>query len=471
MVACLERTEGNADFPQIVDFLNASTIRQAKRGRDTEIPQSGGPLEKVGDEAVHKELGDRVERAATTTANLDAEQDIGGSPRCQEAIGGTIAQTRSERVPTSSYDSPLLGGNTLGSDEERLEQHELTDNVSPTPHDSPLLGGHTPGSDEGRLKQDKLTNIVTTLSQKVEGLESDLKKTKKLYATTFKKLINRGRSLIEEMDLDAGISLVPPHVEVQGRYGQNLETQEGFGDGQEVSTVAQVSTASTFVSTASPQRNTDTTADDLTLAETLMEIRKSAAKDKGKAKIDETGSPRKMKQRERVQISRDEEGFTDAEWDDVLARVAADEDFVQQLQLEVQRLKREGQEVLEEHVKRQKIGEASGSGEEQSTEKEKELSEAEQQKLLVIVPVEELVIQPLQVRDDLVNLWSLVKERFSLTEPTDDKERKLWVKLKRLFEPNTDDELWKLQRHRNRYFQAGRKRISIDKRDYDCDVV
>ncbi|GJV43956.1 putative ribonuclease H-like domain-containing protein [Tanacetum coccineum] len=53
------------------------TPRQAKRGRDTEIPQSGGPLEKVGDEAVHKELGDRVERAATTAASLDAEHDSG----------------------------------------------------------------------------------------------------------------------------------------------------------------------------------------------------------------------------------------------------------------------------------------------------------------------------------------------------------------------------------------------------------
>ncbi|GKC80692.1 hypothetical protein Tco_1131466 [Tanacetum coccineum] len=341
------------------------THRQAKRGRDTKIPQSGGPPEKVGDEAVHKELGDKVERVTTTAASLDAKQDNGGSPRCQEATGGTIAQTRSERVPISSYDSPLLGGNTPGSDEERLEQHELTDNVPPTPHDPPLLRGHTFGSDKGRLKQDKFTDIVTALSQKVEGLESDLKKTKKLYATAFKKLINRvkslegelkfqkskskrrrltlvtsedevdlvvedpskqGRSLIEEMDLDARISLVPLHVEVQG-------------------------------STASPQRNADTTADDLTLAETLMEIRKSATKDKGKAKMDETESPRKMKQRERVQISRDEEvaqklheefdaaerhrmaqvhqaaqGFTDAESDDVLAKVAADEDFVQQLQ-------------------------------------------------------------------------------------------------------------------------------------------
>ncbi|GJR34707.1 hypothetical protein Tco_1210391 [Tanacetum coccineum] len=50
-------------------------------------------------------------------------------------------------------------------------------------------------------------------------------------------------------------------------------------------------------------------------------------------------------------------------------------------------------------------------------------------------------------RDDLVMLWNLVKERFSSTEPTDDKERALWVELKRLFEPNTDDTLWKLQRY------------------------
>ncbi|GJS91719.1 hypothetical protein Tco_0774355, partial [Tanacetum coccineum] len=41
-----------------------------KRGWDNKIPQSGGPPEKVGDEAVHKELGDRMERAATTASSL-----------------------------------------------------------------------------------------------------------------------------------------------------------------------------------------------------------------------------------------------------------------------------------------------------------------------------------------------------------------------------------------------------------------
>ncbi|GJY10587.1 hypothetical protein Tco_0378772 [Tanacetum coccineum] len=46
-----------------------------------------------------------------------------------------------------------------------------------------------------------------------------------------------------------------------------------------------------------------------------------------------------------------------------------------------------------------------------------------------------------------VKLWSLVQERFNLTEPTEDKEREIWVELKRLFEPNADDELWKSQKH------------------------
>ncbi|GJY47068.1 retrovirus-related pol polyprotein from transposon TNT 1-94 [Tanacetum coccineum] len=49
--------------------------RHVKRGRDTKIPQSSGPPVKVGDEAVHKELGDRMERAATTASSLEAEQD------------------------------------------------------------------------------------------------------------------------------------------------------------------------------------------------------------------------------------------------------------------------------------------------------------------------------------------------------------------------------------------------------------
>ncbi|GJT08272.1 hypothetical protein Tco_0842734 [Tanacetum coccineum] len=60
---------------------------------------------------------------------------------------------------------------------------------------------------------------------------------------------------------------------------------------------------------------------------------------------------------------------------------------------------------------------------------------------MMIVPVEEVYVEALQKfdRDDLDKLWSLVKERFSSIDSTDDKERILWLELKRLFEPDIDD--------------------------------
>ncbi|GKD57074.1 hypothetical protein Tco_1290461, partial [Tanacetum coccineum] len=64
-------------------MLNASPLTHVKRGRDIKIPQSSGPPVKVGDEAVHKELSDSMERVATTASSLEAEQDSGNINRTQ----------------------------------------------------------------------------------------------------------------------------------------------------------------------------------------------------------------------------------------------------------------------------------------------------------------------------------------------------------------------------------------------------
>nr|GEZ43510.1 hypothetical protein [Tanacetum cinerariifolium] len=45
-------------------------------------------------------------------------------------------------------------------------------------------------------------------------------------------------------------------------------------------------------------------------------------------------------------------------------------------------------------------------------------------------------------REDLHQLWTLVKETLSIKQATIDKEKELWVELKRLFEPNFEDQLW-----------------------------
>ncbi|GJR42451.1 hypothetical protein Tco_1310554, partial [Tanacetum coccineum] len=86
-------------------------LRKPKR-KDTQVPQPSGPTNIVVDEAVYKELGDNLVRAATTASSLEAEQDsgnitktqskatpnessstLGGGPRRQETMGDTIAQT------------------------------------------------------------------------------------------------------------------------------------------------------------------------------------------------------------------------------------------------------------------------------------------------------------------------------------------------------------------------------------------
>ncbi|GKF57516.1 hypothetical protein Tco_0171053 [Tanacetum coccineum] len=63
-----------------------------------------------------------MERAAITTSILEAEQDSGSGPRCQDTIlGGVEAQTRFEVASKQSNDLPLSGVNTLGSGEDNMK--------------------------------------------------------------------------------------------------------------------------------------------------------------------------------------------------------------------------------------------------------------------------------------------------------------------------------------------------------------
>ncbi|GJU42110.1 hypothetical protein Tco_1195067 [Tanacetum coccineum] len=66
----------------------------------------------VGDEVVHKELGNRMERAATTFSSFKAEQD-------------SDFQTRFETTSVQSNDPPLSKVNTFGGGEDNLKLMEL----------------------------------------------------------------------------------------------------------------------------------------------------------------------------------------------------------------------------------------------------------------------------------------------------------------------------------------------------------
>nr|GEV77279.1 arginine--tRNA ligase, chloroplastic/mitochondrial [Tanacetum cinerariifolium] len=71
----------------------------------------------------------------------------------------------------------------------------------------------------------------------------------------------------------------------------------------------------------------------------------------------------------------------------------------------------------------------------------KEMSEEDVQNMLEIVIVFEFKVEALQVRYPIID-WEIHTE-----VPSVDKEKALWVELKRLFEVDVDDVLWKLQRH------------------------
>ncbi|GJV54711.1 putative ribonuclease H-like domain-containing protein [Tanacetum coccineum] len=92
-----------------------NTSRHIKRGRDTKIPFHLCPLTKIGNEVVHKELGDRMERTDTTASSLEAEQDS------DTILGDVNDQTRFEITSKQSIDPPLSRGYTLGSGDDSMK--------------------------------------------------------------------------------------------------------------------------------------------------------------------------------------------------------------------------------------------------------------------------------------------------------------------------------------------------------------
>nr|GEX11150.1 hypothetical protein [Tanacetum cinerariifolium] len=114
--------------------------------------------------------------------------------------------------------------------------------------------------------------------------------------------------------------------------------------------------------------------------------------------------------------------------------------------------------LLQESFKKLKAVEVLGSESTQEfpSNDPKEMSEEDVQNMIEIIIRVSGITEAYQSfkdmlkgfdKEDLVALRNLVKEKFSSTVPSVDKEKALWVELKRLFEPDADDVLWKLQRY------------------------
>ncbi|GJT90861.1 putative ribonuclease H-like domain-containing protein [Tanacetum coccineum] len=300
-----------------------------KRGRDTKIPQSSGPPVKVGDEAVHKELGDRIERADTTASSLEAEQDSGSGLRCQDTILGDVdAQTRFEITSKQFNDPPLSRGYTLRSGEDSMKLLELMElgtdclltatifeelehmglsakttawnefssamasaiiclatnqkfNFSKYIFDAMVLDLEKAKNAQAKEIAD-LKKRVQKLERKKKSRTTWLKRLRKVGMTRRVKTSEdkdslgdhedaskQGRS-IEDIDKDADVSLVD---DTQGRsFGDEVVVDMPVGEKQEQSAKEREVNTSVEVSAA------PTTIEEITLAQTLIQIK--AAKPK-----------------------------------------------------------------------------------------------------------------------------------------------------------------------------------------------
>nr|GEY93779.1 hypothetical protein [Tanacetum cinerariifolium] len=120
------------------------------------------------------------------------------------------------------------------------------------------------------------------------------------------------------------------------------------------------------------------------------------------------------------------------------------EDFVPMSSKEEgKRVKRQGLKIEQRSSKRMKTS--------------KGVSKEDLKGMMQLVPLEEVYVEALQVKhpiidweihsegkreEDLHQLWTLVKETLSIKHATKDKEKELWVELKRLYEPDFEDQLW-----------------------------
>nr|GEU95988.1 hypothetical protein [Tanacetum cinerariifolium] len=489
MVAYLEKPEGSEGFHKIVDYLNASHIRASKGYTGEYIPlfstmlvqglivQDEGSTVPVESHHTPTGASSTLQPQFSPTLRIPIRQET-EVPQPSSPPHTNVA----DEAASTGVDVRHRGAVTTITSLDAGQGSSNIDKIPSMPYDLPLPRVHTLGSDEGRMQHNELMDLVTKLSNRVATLETYLEQTKKVYGAAYTKLIKK------------------MGAQTQGRYGQDMEYDTSVFD--TTTAGAEISTTSPEVKTVGVSVD-DTAAKTLV----YIRRSESKAKDKAMrlqdeidkeerqmiARVHETTSSFNIKEWEDIQArfeadeelavrlqAKERENYTKAEKARMLQLRGYSFDEIKTLfETTMRRVNtfvpmdtkdRRGVPELVADSSQATIREDGGTKRveeeelgHQSSKKQKsgELSQEELQQLEVYTEdsrkywkiirvgnhtkVYQFFENMLQTfdRDDLVKIWSLVQERFNSTEPTEDKEREILVELKRLFEPDVDDELWK----------------------------
>ncbi|GJU49957.1 uncharacterized mitochondrial protein-like protein [Tanacetum coccineum] len=277
-------------------------FKKPKR-KDIEVPQPSSPTNIVADEAVYKEMGDSLVRAATTASSLEAEQDSGninktrskatpndsssqgtdsgGGPKCQETIRDTIAQTRFESVSKLYNDSLLARGNTLQTDKDRLKLKELMELY--TNLQKKVLDLEKTKTTQ-QIEIDSLKRRVKKLERKNKSRTYKLKRLYKVGLSTRvessdeeslgEDASKQGR--IFDIDADKDITLVNAQYDAEMFDVDDLGGEEVFIAEQNENVVKEVVNAAQD----STAKTVKITIEEITLAQALMDIKSIKPKEK-----------------------------------------------------------------------------------------------------------------------------------------------------------------------------------------------
>ncbi|GJR38634.1 retrovirus-related pol polyprotein from transposon TNT 1-94 [Tanacetum coccineum] len=369
-----------------------------------------------------------------------------------------------------------------------------TQTPSPRPHDSPLSEGHTPGSDEGSKKLNELTELCTKLSNKVTSLEDDLKRKARMTNNDLQR-----RSIIEEIDLGKGFTLqqLTPTKVTQGeeQYQESSEAQLSVLSAAKILADASREKISTDEKVAQKLNDEEMTREEQERIdfEKALELQNQLDEREETDNIDWNTVDEQVQERQSDTIKRYQTlkkkpvsvaqagknmmiylkniagykmgYFKGMSYDEVRPIFEEEYNKIQTLfknDTEVEKTKRIAEEtLLQESFKKLRTAEASKSEpiQEQPTEELKELSEEELKKMMEIVPVEEIKVEALQVKYHIIDweihtegsrkYWKIIRVR-NITEAYqvfEDMLKEFDREDLRLFEPDKDDVLWKLQRY------------------------
>ncbi|GJZ40852.1 hypothetical protein Tco_0587738 [Tanacetum coccineum] len=360
MVAFLKKPEGSEGFHQIVDFLNSTHIKYALTENPTIYVSliyqfwqtTSASTSENGEMEITATIDGRVKTVtkASIRRHLKLEDSDGiiTLPNTEASYGG-----EGSTVPVESHHTPTSAPSTSQppTSPPSMQTTHFAEEATTMPYDLPLPRVHSLGSDEGSMTLYELTVLCTTLSKKVESLESNLKQTKLTYGGAYTKLIMKVKKLenrIKSSKARRRVGLIVSKDEgdledpsKQERKIAQLDEDEGIT----------LFTAPEEVSTASPEVKTT--------AESLVYIRRSAEKRKDKGK-DIMKEAKPAQKKTKLQLEQERLGYEEAlrleeqldeeerkrivgvhekantfnaeEWDNIQAQIEVDEELAQKLQ-------------------------------------------------------------------------------------------------------------------------------------------